>query len=80
MMMSVDGYNPLIVIDYNCGEILSYEEVVKIAPQKNRPRPVVLVGNNKPYTYSQNFQDELLYIPKKHEASPPVLWSIFYLD
>ena len=37
----------VIITDYNCGEILTYEEVVKIAPQKNRPRPVVLVGKYK---------------------------------
>ena len=30
--------------EYRCGEFLIYEEVTKIAPQKNRPRPIVLVG------------------------------------
>lgn len=37
-------YNPHVNEEYSCGEFLMYEEVTKIAPQKNRPRPIVLVG------------------------------------
>lgn len=37
-------YDASTVQEYSADEVLPYEEVVKIAPQNNRPRPLLLVS------------------------------------
>ena len=37
-------YDASMVQEYSADEVLPYEEVVKIAPQNNRPRPLFLVA------------------------------------
>ena len=37
-------YDSSLVQEYSADEVLPYEEVVKIAPQNNRPRPILLVS------------------------------------
>jgi MAGUK p55 subfamily protein 5 len=62
-------YDAYRVHDYGTEDVHPYEEVVKIAPQNNRPRPLILVATH-PIVQLQAIMDQLMATDSNHFSLP----------